>query len=51
MFQFFQDYEADYSSIRSVKLSRDLNPELQTFENWLIDHKDHFRMEEPEAMI
>ncbi len=51
MFQFMQDYAIEYSTIRSVKLARDLNPEMLTFEEWLIDNKDHFRLEEPQPMV
>ena len=35
MFQFFRDFSDDLCGLRSVELSRSLNPELQTFRQWL----------------
>ncbi|MFB3853739.1 MAG: NmrA/HSCARG family protein [Vicinamibacterales bacterium] len=35
MFQFKRDFEKDYTGARSLELSRRLNPELQTFDQWL----------------
>lgn len=35
MFQFKRDFETAYVGARSIELSRRLNPELQTFEQWL----------------
>ena len=35
MFQFKRDFNADYRGARSIEFSRELNPELQTFERWL----------------
>jgi uncharacterized protein YbjT (DUF2867 family) len=35
MFQFYADYEKEFESIRNVKTSRELNPELQSFDAWL----------------
>jgi uncharacterized protein YbjT (DUF2867 family) len=35
MFQFKQEFERDYTGARDIELSRSLNPELQTFEEWL----------------
>jgi uncharacterized protein YbjT (DUF2867 family) len=35
MFQFKRDFEAMYTGNRSLDLSRSLNPELQTFAQWL----------------
>jgi uncharacterized protein YbjT (DUF2867 family) len=35
MFQFKRDFETDFCSMRSVAFSRELNPELQTFKQWL----------------
>jgi uncharacterized protein YbjT (DUF2867 family) len=37
MFQFFRDFSDDWCSARSVEFSRNLNPELQTFSQWLKD--------------
>lgn len=35
MFQFYRDFETECLSVRSVKVSKELNPELQSFEGWL----------------
>jgi uncharacterized protein YbjT (DUF2867 family) len=35
MFQFKRDFEKDYCGARSLAFSRSLNPELQTFAQWL----------------
>jgi uncharacterized protein YbjT (DUF2867 family) len=35
MFQFYRDFEDVCNSVRDVKFSRELNPELKTFEQWL----------------
>jgi uncharacterized protein YbjT (DUF2867 family) len=35
MFQFKRDFEKEYTAARSVEFSRMLNPELQSFEQWL----------------
>lgn len=35
MFQFKRDFSEDFCSLRDVKLSRSLNPSLQTFDDWL----------------
>jgi hypothetical protein len=39
MFQFKRDFETDFCSMRSVAFSRELNPELQTFKQWLSRNK------------
>jgi len=36
MFQFKRDFQKDYLTIRDLKRSRELNPELQTFDQWLV---------------
>ena len=51
MFQFMQDFEHEFGSARNQRLSRELNPELQTFKQWLSDHKKHFKHQEPEALV
>ncbi len=38
MFQFNHDFAADFCAARSVELSRSLNPQLQSFANWLAEH-------------
>ena len=35
MFQFYRDFEEDCNRVRDVKFSKELNPELKTFEQWL----------------
>jgi uncharacterized protein YbjT (DUF2867 family) len=40
MFQFKRDFEQDYCGARNLELSRSLNPELQTFAQWLARNKD-----------
>jgi uncharacterized protein YbjT (DUF2867 family) len=40
MFQVKRDFEADYCAPREVEFSRSLNPELQTFDEWLAANKD-----------
>lgn len=39
MFQYKRDFEAEYCAARDVTLSRALNPQLQTFAQWLSRHK------------
>jgi uncharacterized protein YbjT (DUF2867 family) len=40
MFQFKRDFNEYFSGARNLEFSRSLNPELQTFEQWLAEHKD-----------
>ena len=40
MFQFKHDFEDYYCGIRGLAFSRQLNPALQTFADWLADNKD-----------
>ena len=35
MFQFYRDFEQECNSVRDVGFSRQLNPELKTFDAWL----------------
>jgi uncharacterized protein YbjT (DUF2867 family) len=44
MFQFFRDFDDDVRGARSIDFSRSLNPELQTFEAWLVENKDRIPM-------
>jgi uncharacterized protein YbjT (DUF2867 family) len=39
MFQFKRDFNDYYRGARSIEFSRQLNPELQSFERWLDRHK------------
>ena len=45
MYQFKRDFELDYSGVRSLVTSRNLNPELQTFDAWLSRNKDRIPLE------
>jgi uncharacterized protein YbjT (DUF2867 family) len=45
MFQFKRDFNADFCAARPVAASRELNPELQTFAQWLERHKGEIPME------
>jgi hypothetical protein len=40
MFQFKHDFEDDYRSARDVETARRLNPDLQSFGEWLRRHGD-----------
>lgn len=40
MFQFKADFNDDFCGARSVEFARQLNPELQTFDQWLEKHKE-----------
>ena len=39
MFQFKRDFQADFLGMRSLSVSRALNPDLQTFDTWLAHNK------------
>ena len=38
MFQFYRDFEDVCNSVRDVNVSRQLNPELKTFDQWLAEN-------------
>ena len=40
MFQFKRDFNEYFRGARDLRFTRTLNPELQTFEQWLAKHKD-----------
>jgi uncharacterized protein YbjT (DUF2867 family) len=40
MFQFKRDFNDYFCGARNLEFSRSLNPELQTFEQWLAEHKE-----------
>ncbi len=40
MFQFKRDFEKEYTGHRSLEVSRALNPELQSFEEWLKENAE-----------
>ena len=45
MFQYKRDYEDEYCNNRNLDFSRSLNPDLLTFEKWLIKNKDLIPLE------
>lgn len=45
MFQFKRDFQEDYLRPRDLERSRSLNPELQTFTQWLSRNKDRIPLE------
>ncbi len=45
MFQFKADFEKDYCGVRDLKLCRELNPQLQTFAQWLSAHKNQIPLD------
>jgi uncharacterized protein YbjT (DUF2867 family) len=45
MMQFKHDFEEYYCGVRSVELSRELNPELMSYEAWLEKNKDRIPVE------
>ena len=44
MLQFKRDFNELFCGIRSVERSRQLNPSLQTFDDWLLRHRGEFRL-------
>jgi hypothetical protein len=40
MFQFKRDFNDYFVGVRDLGFTRELNPELQTFEEWLAVHKE-----------
>ena len=40
MFQFYRDFEEDLSRTRDVKFSKELNPELKSFEKWVAENAE-----------
>jgi len=45
MFQFFRDFEEDLSRTRNVQFTKELNPELKSFEMWLAENKERMPVE------
>ena len=43
MFQFYVDFESQFVAARDLSTARKLNPELQSFEEWLTAHADAFK--------
>jgi len=40
MFQFYRDYAGPLNELRNVARSRELNPSLMSFDQWLAKYKD-----------
>ena len=40
MFQFFRDFEEDLSRTRDVKFTKELDPELKSFEKWVAENAE-----------
>jgi hypothetical protein len=47
MFQFKRDFNDYYRGARSIKFTRSLNPELQTFDQWLTRNAIRIPIEAP----
>lgn len=45
MFQFKRDFEREYTGARNLQFSRSLDPELQTFAQWLAQNKDRIPLD------
>ena len=45
MFQFYRDFEKELNTIRDVSFSKQLNPELQTFNEWLAENAKKIPLE------
>jgi uncharacterized protein YbjT (DUF2867 family) len=45
MFQFKRDFQDAFCNARNVELARQLNPSLQTFDQWLANHKAHISID------
>ena len=49
MFQFYRDFEKQVLGARSADVARQLNPQLQTFDQWLAKNKSRISTEAPVA--
>jgi uncharacterized protein YbjT (DUF2867 family) len=49
MFQFKRDFERQFCGARDLALSRELNPRLQTFAQWLERNRDRLELQEQAA--
>lgn len=45
MFQFYRDFDEVCNSVRDVKFSKELNPELKSFETWLSENAQRMPIE------
>ncbi|WP_017814805.1 NmrA/HSCARG family protein [Paenibacillus shenyangensis] len=41
-YQFYHDFEEEYCGARNLEQSKQLNPAMQTLEDWITRHKDSF---------
>jgi uncharacterized protein YbjT (DUF2867 family) len=48
MFQFYRDFDEVCNSTRGVKHSKELNPELQSFEMWLAENAKRIQVDQSE---
>jgi uncharacterized protein YbjT (DUF2867 family) len=48
MFQFKRDFNDYFVGVRNLEFTRSLNPELQTFEEWLAVHKEQIPLPAPQ---
>jgi len=46
MFQFYRDFAEEFCGSRDLKMARELNPELLTFDDWLALHKNQLPVEQ-----
>jgi len=46
MFQFKRDFEADFTGARNLDVTRSLNPELKSFDQWLAENKDRIPVDQ-----
>jgi hypothetical protein len=45
MFQFYSDASEYFTAVRNLDLVRELNPELQTLDSWLAQHKSEISLD------
>jgi len=49
MFQFFRDFSDEFCAARSIEFSRSVNPELQSFRDWLSQNVSRIPIEQRQA--
>jgi len=45
MFQFYRDFNDDFTELRDIKFAKELNPELETFDMWLKENAKKLPLE------
>jgi hypothetical protein len=45
MFQFYRDFEGDFTALRDTEAARSLNPSLQSFEEWVTANASRIPLE------